>query len=477
MPAQTTAWPLLLHRMVRTVRARHLFQPGDHLLVAVSGGPDSVTLLSLLHRLAPSWRLSLAAAHFNYGFRGEESDGDQSFVEELCRRLCVPLTVRRLDVSGYGTRKESRQAAARRARYEALADIAGARGAHRIALGHTADDQTETVLLWLLRGAGMSGLAGMPAAREGTIVRPLYDCTREEILAYLDRTGERYRTDSSNDTLVYRRNRIRHEVLPVLKRMAPSAVPAFCRLADLCRDEDAYMEAQVAAVLRLRLRLGPDGAWAIERDVIRQLPIALQRRVVRALLRRCDLRYRAPSLRYVDMVLQAVASRREGILSLSNQLHLRLSPDSVEWERRPQAQIFGTGQGGPAVLLLDGPSSVYWPATGQRIRVEVVSRPGVRDLGDGRSRIVVDAERLSSPWVVRSWRAGDRFHPAGMGGRSKKLQDFFTDCKVPAAIRPTIPVVAAPEGIVWIAGYRQDGRWAVTETTKRCAVLVIEAGM
>lgn len=474
MPRKRTAWPALLHRMVRTVRTRRLFEPGDHLLVALSGGPDSVALMSLLHRLASAWRLSLTAAHFNYGLRGAESDGDQRFVEDLCRRLHVPLIVRRVDARR--APKESRQAAARRLRYEALADIAGTCGAQRIALGHTADDQAETVLLWMLRGAGMAGLAGMPAARDGSIIRPLYDCTRQEILTYLDRTGQGYRTDSSNDTLVYMRNRIRHEVLPLLKRLAPSAVRALCRSADLCRDDDASMEAHVAAIMSQHLRLEPNGTWAMDRDAIRPLPGALQRRVVRDLLRRCDRLHRAPSLRQVDMVLQALASNRNGDLVLSETRRLLLSPDLVQWSPSGSQQMARLGQATQAPLALDIPSTVRWPATGQTIRVEACSRNEVRDLGDGRARIVIDAERLSGPLLIRSWRPGDRFHPAGMGGRSKKLQDFFTDCKVPPAVRTTIPVVTAPEGVVWIAGYRQDGRWAVTETTKRCAVLTIEMG-
>ena len=214
--ARAKGWPAFLHRVAGTVRRRALIERGQHVLVAVSGGPDSVALLALLHRLAASWRLTLTVAHFNYGLRGTESDGDEVFVVSLCRKLGVPLHVRKLSVGRRG-RGNSFQAEARRLRYEALETIARECGADRITVGHTADDQAETVLLWMLRGAGLAGLSGMPPSREGGIVRPLYDVSRAEVLAYLRVEGVQYREDSSNAKPRYLRNRIRHEVLPVLR--------------------------------------------------------------------------------------------------------------------------------------------------------------------------------------------------------------------------------------------------------------------
>ena len=158
------AWPAVLHRVVKTIRSNGLVERGQHLLVAVSGGPDSVALLSLLHRLRSSWALTLTAVHFNYKLRGAESDEDQEFVAVLCRELEIPLHAKRLDVRKRAPRT-SLQAAARDLRYRAMMDIAEACGADRIAVGHTADDQAETVLLWMLRGAGLTGLSGMPVSR------------------------------------------------------------------------------------------------------------------------------------------------------------------------------------------------------------------------------------------------------------------------------------------------------------------------
>jgi tRNA(Ile)-lysidine synthase len=306
--AARRAWPPLLHRIVKTIRSRELFDRGRHLLVGVSGGPDSIALLSLLHRLRFPWRLTLTAVHCNYGLRGTESDGDQAFVEAVCRRLDIPLYTRRLDAQGRAC-GASLQAAARDLRYRVMMDIARECGADRIVVGHTADDQAETVLLWMLRGAGLTGLSGMPACRNGVIVRPLYETRRREILAYLHEEGLAFRRDSSNDTPIYLRNRIRQEIVPALQRVVPSAVEALCRIGDICREDDLFLDDQVAGLCDARINRLPDGGWSIARSFLRQLPRAAQRRVVRNLLRQCDVQHRSPGIREIERLLQIVVGK------------------------------------------------------------------------------------------------------------------------------------------------------------------------
>ena len=193
-PLDKMAWPPLMHRVVRTVRFRSLFQCGQHILVAISGGPDSVALLSILHLLRSSWKLTLSAVHCNYGLRGAESEEDQKFVEAFCQVLGMPLHVRRVEFHTGGP-KTSLQAEARDLRYRVMQEIAEKCGADRIAVGHTADDQAETIVLWMLRGAGLTGLSGMPAFRDNKVIRPLYDTKRQEILAYLHTAGLSFREE------------------------------------------------------------------------------------------------------------------------------------------------------------------------------------------------------------------------------------------------------------------------------------------
>ena len=221
--SRPTTRPTLLAQFVRTVRQHQLFVPGHHLLVAVSGGPDSIALLSLLHHLIPSWRLTLTVIHCNFGLRGAESDGDESFVNTFCQERQLNLVIHCPSLAKRRQRL-SLQAAARDARYDFMKQMAHELGADRIAVGHTANDQAETVLMWLLRGAGMTGLAGMSYARKDGIIRPLLAASRQEVLTYLDHEGLTYRRDSSNEKPVYHRNRIRKELFPVLTQLVPTAV-------------------------------------------------------------------------------------------------------------------------------------------------------------------------------------------------------------------------------------------------------------
>ena len=469
--AKRRPWPALLHRMVCTVRSRALLGKGQHVLVGVSGGPDSVALLSLLCRLRSSWKLTVTALHCNYGLRGKESDEDQAFVTALCGGFQVPLVTRRLDVSHRAPRT-SLQAEARELRYTVLLDTAKEFRADHIALGHTADDQAETVLLWMLRGAGLTGLSGMPMAREGAIIRPLLEVTRDQILGYLKEAGLSHRHDSSNDKLVYRRNQVRHQLLPVLKRMSPSSVQALCRLADLCREDHRYLDTQVAHLILNDVREDPEG-WTIDRPYVQRLPLAMQRRLLRELLRRCEPLSQAPSARSVDRILRCVASGKSDLRDSIRGTAVILTRSAVRILRPGRQDVPPLPAKDASVCVLDGPSEIVWPGTNQMIRLEEgePGDPGARTRGSGC--IVVDAARVSMPLIVRSWQPGDRFCPMGMSGRSKKLQDYFTDLKVPAADREKIALVVAEEGIVWVVGYRQDERWVVTEQTRRCLILTV----
>ena len=467
------AWPPLLHRVVHTVRSRSLFQRGHHLVVAISGGPDSVALLSILHHLRSSWELTVTAVHCNYGLRGAESEGDQQFVEDFCHRLGVPLHVRRVGFQ-IGLRRTSLQGEARDLRYRVMQEIAEKCGAHRITVGHTADDQAETVLLWVLRGAGLTGLSGMPAFRENNIVRPLYETKRQEILDYLRKAGLSFREDSSNFQTHYLRNRVRKEVIPTLNQLVPSAVDALCRLADICREDDRCLDHQVNALSSTAAKRGPAGGWTIDRGFFLELPHALQRRCIRNLFRQNDDRCRSPSIRTVDRIIRLASKRGPG-----SNLDVKGGNVVVDDRRliftplHKRTIIHARQLPSRCQEFLSVPGELLWSGTGQRLQVQLLARHQI-SAPLGKNRILIDAERVTRPLMVRNWLPGDRFHPSGMGGHSKKLQDFFTDMKIPPAVRSQIPLIVAPEGILWVVGYRQDDRWVPTAETERCLLFTSE---
>jgi len=470
--------PALLDRIVRTIQERRLFSPGQHLLVAVSGGPDSIALLSLLTSLAPSWRLTLTVVHFNYGLRGSESDDDETFVSSFCHARNIRVIVRRPTLSKQ-RRASSLQLLARWARYEAMKSLAHELHADRIVTGHTANDQAETMLMWMLRGAGLTGLAGMPFVRDQMIVRPLLRTTREEILEYLKHEGLPYRQDSSNLTGVYRRNRVRRDLLPVMEDITPGIVRLLERQADVLRADDAYLEQVVDQLYRSLVSVDAKGDQRFEREAVAVLPDALKRRLIRHILKSTDAQQRPPSLRVVESVLRVLSRRAKGTRVSLRGADVIRDRERVVIKRKRQGEALDRPSTSSVArpMPVAVPSTVYWPGTGQEIHVQEMTRQAAEPFlkHPTRERAVFDCSRVSMPLVLRPWQVGDRIHPRGMGGKSKKLQDLFTDLKLTREERIRIPLLTAPEGILWVVGRREDERFVARRSTSRCLVATVHA--
>ena len=255
----------------KTVRERELLSPGDHVLVGCSGGPDSTVLLDVLHRLRNEVGITLCAASIDHGLRPESADEVQQ-VGVFASALGVPFVARRVEVPAEGA---SMQARAREVRYRALRDIAASQSATRIAVGHTQDDQAETVLARLLRGAGIRGLAGIEARRADEVIRPLLDCRRSEVLAYAAQRGLSFVSDPSNHQRTFERVRIRHEVLPVLRAEDPKVVQHLCALGDEAAEVNAYIDRETP-------ELPPMGTRAASAAALAALPPPVQIHWLRA---------------------------------------------------------------------------------------------------------------------------------------------------------------------------------------------------
>ncbi|ODT44598.1 MAG: tRNA lysidine(34) synthetase TilS [Nitrospira sp. SCN 59-13] len=480
MAGSSTAPHPLHNKVARALRTRALLQPGQSVLVAVSGGPDSVALLSLLHELTPAWNFSLTVVHCNYGLRGAESDGDASFVVELCRRLKLPCLVRALHIPvrepGHSS---SLQARARELRYRLFRDLVTERGSDRVALGHTADDQAETVLLRMLRGTGLRGLGGMPHSRGNLFVRPLLTVTRREILSYLEMKRLSFRADSSNATSVYLRNRVRHELLPVMQSLAPATVRLLARQADIVREDDQLLE-RLAARRLVRAILSRDSQTLIlHRGVLLEQHAALQRRMLRQAMQTLSSSAVGARGEVVLSLLASLSTRRSGgswtvgsLVVTAEQGQVRITvgtPAALRIKPSPQPATNMTPE---SVTQFTLPCNVTWPLTGALIHISLVTgERGIALLKDPSATIAIfDAERLSLPLAVRSWRPGDYFFPAGMAGRRKKLQDYFTDAKLGRSMREHIPLLLSREHIAWIVGHRIDARFAATASTTRFIV-------
>lgn len=461
----------LLQRILPVIRRRALFFPGDSILVAVSGGPDSVALLSVLHELRPAWKLTLSAIHIDYGLRGRESDEDAAFVQRLCDELAVPCITRRGDsVCEKGSGRTSLQERAREIRYTLMRRMAGESGIKRVALGHSADDQVETVLMWMLRGAGLAGLAGMPAMREELFIRPLLTIPRVDILSYLRSLNREYRTDASNGKPIYLRNRLRHGLIPYMKSVAPSLVQVISRQSEIVGEEDALLEQMVTDLLP-SIVTESDEHFRLARDPFLNVPLALQRRIIRRVLGRLDRRGKMPRFTTVEAIVRQV---------VMNAAESRFSTTGVEVFHEGETIRIGKSclqsieRDSPAqeYICAGIPNTMVWSPTGERIQLQVVDEEDARNIARSRDKhvTVFDGATFTLPLCLRSWKPGDRFSPFGMKGRHKKVQDLFTDLKVSQSIRHRTPLLVAPEGILWVVGFRPDGRFVMNASTRQFVV-------
>jgi len=462
----------VFRQVVSDSRQKKLLHPDERGLVAVSGGPDSVCLLMVLHEMRQQGvmpRLDLHIAHVNYGLRGEESEKDEAYVRHLGTTLSLPVHVERTHL--VPRPGQTLQGQARDARYAFFARVRREYGLTAVATGHTADDQAETILMWLLRGSGSSGLAGIPVHRGDGIVRPLLGVTREQVLDYLASRGIAYRTDASNATPVYRRNRIRHEIMPLLRTFNPRIVQGLARAGEILAAEGALLDdlerERWKAVVK---EIGPDGVL-LHGERLAQEPPGLQRRLIRRALSVVRGSSAGLTFRHVgDILARVVGAEHGGKLDLPGGIVVERDGALVTIGRRGVQGKASAGVNWAIGVPLSIPGAVQLGDKGPRLLALEGCEP-VKGLADGRSVLVVDADRLSGPLTVRNWRPGDWFCPSGMRGHRKKLQDFFVDQKVPRTRRGGVPLAVAPAGIVWVVGYRGDERFLTGPATTRAVTL------
>lgn len=473
--------PSLLSRVIGTIREHDLAPAGASVLAAVSGGSDSVALASLLRDAEQAGALRLVAlAHFDHGLRGAASEADARFCAELAARLERPLEIGRGDVRALAcARRLSLEDAARRARYAFLEEARARVGADRIAVGHTRDDQAETFLLRILRGAGTRGLAGI-RPRRGPVIRPLLDCRREELRQYLAERGLTYCEDCTNEDRQIPRNRLRHEVLPLLRRFFNPALDAtLAREASIAREDAAFLD-QLADEAYARVIQESPGELRIGLAALGREPRPLARRIVhRALGVLAGGRF--VGYEHVDAVWRVC--QEGGRVDAPGQYAERIGHEVVLKERPPRAVRLrqAPGERGETFAYrLTVPGTVEVPESACRISATPAAPAELSGIdrsafAGGGPAALVAAEALTDGLVVRSREAGDRFRPAGLTGH-QKLQDFLVNRKVPRRNRDRVPLVVDAENrIIWVAGHRLAEEFRVTDQTAGMVILKLEA--
>jgi tRNA(Ile)-lysidine synthase len=460
----------LLERIAETITRYSMFAPGLRLGVAVSGGSDSIALLCALHALAPRWNLALTVLHVNHRLRGAESDGDEQFVRETAARLGLPAVVGQAELHPDQANLEE---SARLVRYRFFEEAARQLELGRMATGHTLDDQAETVLFRLLRGSGTAGLGGIRAVA-GRIVRPLIEMREHDVRDWLNAIGQPWREDSSNRERRFARNRIRMDLLPLLREWNPNVDEALARVASLAAADDEHLDREAAALAGRLCRDWCDGV-VLDAPAAAALAPALRGRLLRTAIEKARGSLRGIEWQHLRRVegLSASGTRTasaalpglRAIRSFDSLLLIRPDAMPVPYRYEPASGL-----------------SRWWDLPGRRLWLGPVGDPpGGPDVPFAESsyntgcacchRIVV-----YGAWELRSWRPGDRFR-LRQHGASKKLKDWFQIARIPSWERPLWPIIQAEGSVVWASGLGPAATSAGRAGEPGTPVSVLEVGV
>ncbi len=453
-----------VQEMYRFISQHSMIEAGEIVLVAVSGGADSMALLYGLHTLLPHLNCYLHIVHLDHNLR-DDSATDAKFVEEHTTHLGLPFSGHTVELSQLMKQwKLSTEAAGRRARYEFFESVCHKTGATKIALGHHKDDIAETLLMNLVRGVGSSGLKGILPIRDGKFIRPLAGFSRKEIEMFLDSENLVPRQDPTNTDQRYLRNRIRHELLPILEQnYNPNIRTGLTKTAEILGTESAYLDSLAREAFE-NGKLSPSNKTSIilDRSTFQQKHLVLQRRILRHAISEMAGKMSDFSFDHYQAILNSINGERpNAMLSLPNELLFRRAYDQLIFESKStEIEEY--------VYSLDVPGQTYITEVNANITAHVYDSLPTDKLSipDGTYEAIFDYEKVDLPLIVRNRRQGDRFQPHGMKG-TKKIKDYMIDVKVPRMDRDKIPLLVFGNEILWVIGFTTNNKFKIVSQTKK----------
>ncbi len=454
---------MLLHQVKRTIDRYSLLEEGDRLIVGVSAGVDSMVLLHLLNAYRETFALSLIVAHVNHGLRPEESEKEAELVQRESERLGLPFEYGQFNVKEFQKLGGlSPQDAARKIRFHFFYELLRKHRARKIALGHNADDQVETVLLRLIRGSGLQGLKGILPIRQERVIRPLLETWRGEIESFASERKIPFLSDSSNLKKGYLRNRIRLSLIPLIEKdYQPSFKETLFRTSTILREENDFLERSAEDAFE---KIAEKEPLSFKFSEYRSLHEAIQWRVVRKILGKID----GSGMAMEEEEWSDVQKIYQKLHSSSPSFLLEL-PCGVWIEKRYDIVSVGKGEKKevpPFEVELVFPGRTFIEEIGKEVAIEEADSNQFKGVRGAFDTAFVDLDSLRFPLKMRNFRPGDRFCPLGVKG-SQKLKDFFIDHKIPKLDRPKIPLLISGEMIAWVVGHRIDERVKVTERTSK----------
>jgi tRNA(Ile)-lysidine synthase len=491
----------LLQKVITFCQENSLLTQKDRVMVGVSGGPDSLCLLHVM--VALSRQLNLPppiVAHFNHQLRGEDSQADANFVQELADRWQLPIVIKTKNVAGLASqRKQSLEETARQVRYAFLWQAALETGANKIAVGHNADDQVETILMHLLRGAGLIGLRGMtpeinlanlslypediPVAGNLTklatpaLIRPLLEIWRADIEAYCRENNLSPRQDVSNLDTTYFRNRLRHELLPYLETYNQNIRQVLQRTARVAAADIQILDDQLDKVWPVVVQHESPQRIEFNLQHWLNLPLSLKRSTLRRAIQTLYCHQRDINFDHIEGAIEILQKGQTGtkvtlprglLLNIGYQI-FTIAPESI---LPPGPEFKGPGLLKDEIVTVNLPGMTHLPHTNWSLTSNLLSREQLSSHAIKHSshwEIYLDAGMIGHQTILRSRQPGDRFYPLGMGGRSKKLKEFMIDEKIPANWRDHIPLLVSNGRILWVCGYRPDEQARIQDGTQQIA--------
>ncbi|WP_058486501.1 tRNA lysidine(34) synthetase TilS [Defluviitalea phaphyphila] len=448
----------MLHKFYNTIKKYNMITMGDKIIVGVSGGADSMCLLHLLKELSNELDFSITVVHVNHGLRGKDAQEDAEFVENICKEWGIAFNLYHIDIKKEAKkRKCSEEEAGRILRYEIFEEERKKVNGNKIAIAHNMNDQAETVLMQLFRGSGLKGLGGISPVR-GNIIRPLLEITREEIEDYCVKNHIEYRHDYTNDLNIYTRNKIRNEIIPLIKEnINPNIVKTLYNMSTIIKEEDIFLDKKAKSLLKEAIEKETKNYLVINNIKFNSYDDVIKKRIIRIILEKLIGSLKDIASKHILDIIELSKKGTGKKINLPKKLVVKTQYDEL---------IFQLGETNIQNFFykIDIPSSLFIEEIGLTIETKLLNREKFTLFNQDVYTKSFDYDKIEGSLCIRTRKPGDRII---LKNGNKKLKDFFIDSKIPRDEREKIPLLADGNKILWVIGYRYSDAYKITANTNR----------
>ncbi|OPJ64989.1 tRNA lysidine(34) synthetase TilS [Clostridium chromiireducens] len=461
-------------KVLSYIRDNNLIKPGDKVLIALSGGPDSVCLLNILFQLKEELEIEIAAAHLNHLLRGDDSYKDEEYVTNICREMGIRYFIKRVDINEYSKEyKVSSEMAGRSVRYDFFDEILKKEGFNKIATAHNANDQAETILFRIMRGTGLEGIVGIKAFRDEKIIRPILCLGREEIEKYIESKNLKPRIDKTNFERIYNRNKIRLDILPYMKaNFNEDIVQTLNRMSVLLKKDNEFLE-KLSLDLYNKYCVEYDDYFIIKREIFREEEAVLNRTLRHAITKYSKSNYDF-EMKHIYMIIDLAKKESGKVSELPNQIYVENIYGDI-YIKRKKEKLNTINIKEEINLNKNNAHNNTIEFRNYYIKFSVMNNHKENSINLNESNLIkyFDFDKVNGIISVRNRKNGDKIVPLGMNG-SKKLKDIFIDMKISKDERDTIPILCFDERVAWIIGVRNSEEYKVTAQSKNILKVVVE---